>query len=325
MKMKRKDIYIVVSFMTTKFTLLKQHWAKHTQSKSETSFDTERGLPPHLGGKLIILNWITKKIVWDIDVDIPSGIFLDTELLFVNSFKNEILGISPNGKIEYCLRHSKFNALHSLQKVNDNFLVTSSGLDLILEVDSFGKEIFEWWATDRGFNQTPTGDIREINKTNDHSKKIYPTIKQTTHINSVIPYENGTLLATLFHQGMLVKINKIDKNFTILAGKLSNPHSVYKISDSVLLSDTSHNQALVYDKQFNVIKIIKNEFKWVQDTILLANGNFLIADADNNQIVEMQEYGDSFKMVDCYNFNKEWRIFQLLEASPNHKFFTGIL
>ena len=111
MKMKSKDIYIVVSFMTTKFTLLKQHWAKHTQSKSETSFDTDRGLPPHLGGKLIILNWITKKIVWDIDVDIPSGIFLDTELLFVNSFKNEILGISPNGKIEYCLRHSKFNAL----------------------------------------------------------------------------------------------------------------------------------------------------------------------------------------------------------------------
>lgn len=325
MQMKHKDIYIVISFMTTKFTLLKQHWARYTQSKFETSLGTDRGLPLRLGGKVVILNWTTRKIVWDIDIDVPSGIFLDTELLFVNSFKNEVLGISPKGKIEYCLRHPKFNALHSLLKVGDNFLVTSSGLDLILEIDSFGKEIFEWWAIDYGFDQTPTGDIRKIDKSINHSKKIYPTIKQTTHINSVIPYEDTTFLATLFHQGMLVKINKINKNFTILSDKLSNPHNVYKISNSILLSDTSHNQALIYDERFNVIKVIKNKFQWVQDTILLTNGNFLIADADNNRIVEMCEDGDNFKVIDHYDFNKEWRIFQILEILPNHLQFISIL
>lgn len=308
--------YIIVSMMATHFSRLKEHWKKNEVLRKEGVSGTNKRLPEFLGGKIVIIDWVNKKIIWDIDIDLPAGITYYNGLLFANSMKNHILGFDKSKKIQHLIKNKNFNSLHSLIKTPKGFLVTSSGTDLILEVDILGKTLFEWWATDHGFNMTPSGEERILDKEKNHSIEIYPTLSQTTHVNSALPYKWDSILATLFHQGVLIKINKQTGDSVVLLEGLSNPHAIYSVTNGFLISDTHNNRALVLDENFRVTREIKAEFKWVQDAIMESGGNFIIADADNNRIVEVLGQ-DKNSIISTYDFNKEWRIFQIKEISED--------
>ena len=223
--------------------------------------------------------------------------------------------VDKSKNVSNCIKNKKFNSLHSLNKTENGFLLTSSGLDLILEINDSGNSIFEWWAIEHGFNKIPSGNERAIDKNKDHSIEIYPTLSQTTHINSAINYEHNSILATLFHQGILIKINKNDGSYVNLLDGLSKPHAIYNTQDGFLLSDTYNNRSLILNREFKVVNEINEKFKWVQDTILGSNGNFIIADADNNRMVEVSVQDKINSLISTYNFNKGWRIFQIKEIS----------
>lgn len=305
--------YFAVSFMATHFSRLKTHWEKYNKLREKGVLGTDKALPPFLGGKITILDWTKKKIVWDIDIDIPTGMCFVEGILFANSLKNEIVGISKDKKFQYKITSPKFNSLHSLVRTASGFLVTSSGLDLVLEVDDFGNSIYEWWATDHGFATDPSGRKRVLPKERDYRKEIHPTASQTTHINSAIPYDKDYILATLFHQGMLIKINRGLGEYVVLLDGLAQPHSIYEIPHGFLISDTSNNRALVLDKNLQPITELTGNFNWVQDAILTPNGSFLVADANNNRLVEISIRNNKLEVMSVYEFDKEWRVFQVVE------------
>lgn len=309
--------YLIVTMMATHFSRLKKHWKEYEILREEGVSGTNKRLPEFLGGKIVILDWTNKKIIWDVSIDLPTGIICCDNLLFVNSLKNQILGLDKSKRIRHCIKNKNFNSLHSLVKTPRGFLVTSSGTDLILEVDIQGQTLFDWWATDHSFNRTPNGEERILDKSKDHSIEIYPTLLQTTHVNSVVPYGQDNILATLFHQGILIKIDRRTGDYTTLLEGLSNPHAIYSTIDGFLISDTHNNQALILDRNFRVTRKIKAEFKWVQDAIVESGGNFIIADADNNRIVEILGHDEKNSIISTYYFDKEWRVFQIKEISQD--------
>ncbi len=63
-------------------------------------------------------------------------------------------------------------------------MTSSTGTDLIIEVDDDGKSVFEWWATENGFESRPHGQKRILDKFSPHDLYVYPTLYQTTHVRA---------------------------------------------------------------------------------------------------------------------------------------------
>jgi hypothetical protein len=110
--------------------------------------------------------------------------------------------------------------------------VASTGLDLLLEFSRDGEILWNWWATDHGFELTPTGCRRELDKSADHRTIQYGTLNQTTHINSAAELPDGRFLASLFHQGMVIAIDRESGEWQPVLEGLDHPHAVRVLDDS---------------------------------------------------------------------------------------------
>ena len=139
-----------------------------------------------------------------------------------------------------------FNMLHSLSRSKHGYLVASTGVDAILEFTARGDLLWDWWATEHGFEYTPAGEKRLLDKTIDHRGVKYGTLAQTTHVNSVAELPDGTVLATLFHQGMIIAIDRETGNWQPVLDGLDHPHSVRIINeDYITVADTGRGRALL--------------------------------------------------------------------------------
>jgi hypothetical protein len=220
------------------------------------------------------------------------------ETLYVGS--NKRIRKIRNGKIVGELDNNLFNDIHSLSKSRrNNLLITSTGIDSILEIDFDNpkKIIWDWFATESGYNKTPTGKTRIINRKLNYQNITTTTPEHTTHINSCLNYKKGKILATLFHQGQLVEIDMKTKKSRILLNNLKCPHHIRKRKDGYLISDTKNNRVLILDKKFNTKKIIENDYNWVQDAIELKNGDFVIGDSNNDRFIRVNKNGDELGIL----------------------------
>ncbi len=82
------------------------------------------------------------------------------------------------------------------------------------------------YATEHEYARTPKGEKRTVERGLDHHQYNYPTLYQTTHINSAIVLDSDYYLATLFHQGLLVKINRTNGKLEVLLSELNCPHAL---------------------------------------------------------------------------------------------------
>lgn len=310
---------VAVSFLATEFEKLKEHWKQNVNlDKSKTGTGkglggvkaNEKGVEMSLGGAFCIIDLNTKEIVKQISLDAPAGFVIqDNTLNILNMRLHEFYKVDlVSGEILSTITNKAFNCLHSLELTNNGFLISSTGTDSIYELKSNGDLIFDWWATDQGFSTTPNGEQRVLDKSLEHNEYVYPTLYQTTHVNSAYPESDTTILATLFHQGQLVRINKETKEVTVLLDGLNCPHRVNKYNDGWTLSDTKNNQVLILNESFEIITKIKSDFNWVQDSFAMDNLLY-IADSNNNRIVIYDISKD--KVVDEYRFSKDWRIYQI--------------
>lgn len=136
---------------------------------------------------------------------------------------------------------------------------------------------------------------------------------QTTHVNfaKYIDDNEKKILATLFHPGEIVKIEKDTGKIEILLKNLNHPHNVYGYSDNeYLVVDSDNNRAIVVNKTSLQIKLeFKNvDFSWIQDAVRVDNHLF-IASADNCKIVKVNLKN---QIIDSFTFSKNYRIFQIL-------------
>ncbi|CAF2093197.1 unnamed protein product [Rotaria magnacalcarata] len=337
-----RPIYVAVSFLTDQFHVLKNHWKKNTSKKDShtgtaKSIDGiegyQKGYEPELGGKFIIINWPSKEIIYTLDLDAPAGFFIDTNHLYIaNNRLNYISVIDLNTRMEIRrINNRAFNCLHSIQYMdNQTILVTSTGIDAILEINLEGEILNTWYATEHEYITTPNGEQRHVSRDFDHHHYTYPTLHQTTHVNSAMILNDKYFLATLFHQGSLVKINRHSGRSTVLLSELHCPHGIKRLKSMKendidwMLCNTKRNEILFLNDCFTVTrKVFLEDVHWLQDASQIQNGNIIIADANNSRIIEIDPILNT--VTSEFNYSTDWRIYQISDLNDFQTSFIPTL
>lgn len=327
---------LLISFSVTDryaISIFRKYWDKFDKEWKAYGTDqksTEKIGLNQRGGCITIIDLHINEdrapeILAEKDLNIPYGAYFHEELgeLLVCCSMN-IVGIK-NGEIVRIINNNLFNNLHSIEPSKNGLLITSTGTDSIIEIDPQQPEIpkWEWIATEHGFSKTPLGLTRLIDKSVNYQKEgNISTKKHTTHLNSAIEYDEDHILATLFHQDKLIKINRKTKNFEVIFEDLVNPHGIHKHQDGYIISDTRGNRAIIMDKHFNVTRVLENGYDWVQDSIEFAE-NTLVAN-DNKAVIDI--FNNKFKLSKQIKWEVNSRLLSnlyLITAKSVKKTFIG--
>lgn len=234
-----------------------------------------------------------------------------------------IVRLNENGEIDLEIRSPLFSQLRSIRRTENGLLVTSSGVDAILEVDMQGTVLWSWWATEHGYDQAHGGGARVVDKEIDHRLKCYPGRLQTTHMNSAIvdPYDPTKIITVLFYQGALARIDRETLKTDVVAEGLSGPHHIRPHSKGYMLSNSRKGQVILFDRDFKVRETIQATgrlfpVKWVQDAIETPYDTHLVADCNTFRLRDRSLSGQekSFKT------HLPNRIFQIEPVSDSFAF-----
>lgn len=295
--------FLVVAFnMTNKEALarIRGLWSKEEKTEYKSCLgrneeDTRLITSDQLGGEIALYNPQNISVpLAQVAVRTPMGLYHDKvrKLLFAG-MDHWIAAIS-SGSVHSVLNNRFFNCIHWLSRTHDgNLLVTATGIDAILKVSIDMPEILlsSWFATERGYSRTPSGERRFIDRKIIHQGIEYCTPQHTTHINSAIEYKKDQVLATLFHQGSLIEIDLCGGDYNVILSGLKNPHAIRKASFGYILSDTNNGRIIKLDKNLKFIGELKGKFDWLQDAIELESGNFVVADVNNGRLMVMSNKG----------------------------------
>src|SRR5258708_4733086 len=199
----------LLSCISTKHSLLKNHWAKNERKEQKTqcpvtTLGSMQKPKEDQGGLLCLLN-DNGQVQASVEMSMPAGMALSDDGALVASIFDVHKASSNLSTIEQSMVSLPvFNMLHSLSRSQRGYLVASTGLDSILEVEQEGQLLWRWWVIDHGFEQTATGEPRDVDKEEDNRGITYGNLAQTIHVNPAAELPDGTILATLFHQGMVI-------------------------------------------------------------------------------------------------------------------------
>ena len=311
---------LLLSCISTRHSTLKKHWS---ESKEQTScpltvLGSRQKPEGDMGGLLCLLEDVgyTQKTA---ALSMAAGMVPSQYGVLVTAF-DSVYEVEPSlqAASSHTISLPQFNALHSISRTRNGYLVASTGVDLILEFNREGDILWQWWATDHGFGTTPTGQVRELDKTADHRVIKYGTLQQTTHVNSAAELADGRVLATLFHQGMVIAIDRDSGQWQPIVEGLDHPHSVRIVDEQhFTVADTVHGKALlvrvpVSGGQGQIEKVVDADTNWLQDCSYDRERDiWTLVDGKNTRILLQQ--GQSDRVVSRFDFDPEWRLY---EACP---------
>lgn len=304
--------YLIVSFYITNSEALKKiesHWKKrdatHSKFLGRNKRLTKSINSKEYGGCIALIdpNNFSLGFLSKINIPITTGMYFcpKRRVLYVGSY-NQIKKIS-RGKIIGVINDQLLNDIHGLSNtIKGNLLVVSTGVDAIIEIDlDTEKRVWAWLATENGYDSTPSGKKRNIDRTKNYQNIDTCTPQHTTHINNCLEIESEKILATLFHQGELVEINKITGKSKVLVRNLKCPHHIRKTKRGFILSDTLNQQVLLLNKNYKIIKKIKGQYNWIQDALPIGECNIIIADSNNSRLVNVDYNG---KIIDEFKWDR---------------------
>ncbi|GAW85543.1 conserved hypothetical protein [Bathymodiolus platifrons methanotrophic gill symbiont] len=234
-----------------------------------------------------------------------------------------ILRLNDQGEIDLVIKHPLFSQLRSLRRTKNGLLITSSGIDAILEVDLQGEIIWSWFGTEQGYSTKYGGAERTIDRDFDHRTLCYPGRLQTTHLNSAIvdPYDASKILTILFYQGKVARIDRATLELDIVIEDLNGAHHIRPHSKGYMLSNSRKGETRIFDRNFKPLNTIAGTsplfpVKWVQDTIELPSGSHLIADCNSFNLRERDQNDRERK----FNTKMPNRIFQIEPVSDDYSF-----
>jgi len=307
---------LLLSCISTKHSVLQEHWSA-TSEKTEcplTVLGSYEKPKEDLGGLLCIIEDLgaSQKTV---DLKLAAGMVDSEQGVFVTAF-DSIHELDPEQGVlkRDVVSLPLFNALHSISRTRRGYLVASTGLDLLVEFNRQGEVLWTWWATDHGFALTPTGQPRELDKSADHRTIKYGTLSQTTHVNSAAELPDGRVLATLFHQGMVVAIDRESGAWQPVLEGLDHPHAVRVLDEQhFTVADTVHGKALLVKlngQQSSVEAEIDAGTSWLQDCRYDARNNcWVLVDGKQSRVtLRRGRTGDT--PLAQFELDPEWRLYE---------------
>jgi hypothetical protein len=307
---------LLLSCISTKHSTLKDHWTQTGQHIlcPLTVLGSYQKPEEDLGGLLCLIEDMGSSQK-TLDLKMAAGMVTSDKGVFVTSFSgvHEVdtdLGIVRQNIVSSPL----FNALHSISRTERGYLVASTGLDLLLEFNRAGDILWSWWATDHGFDLTPAGRPRVLDKQIDHRAIRYGTLAQTTHINSAAELPDGRFLASLFHQGMVIVIDRETGKWQPVLEGLDHPHAVRVLDERrFTVADTVRGRALSVKLNkvgAQVETEIETDTNWLQDCRYDVDHDcWILVDGKNSRIILRRGRSGNKKLAE-FDFDPEWRLYE---------------
>jgi hypothetical protein len=277
-----------------------------------------RNVRGSFGGRLVLLDWAKRRVLAERAVPGPTGLAVLGDQVVVCSWTEQCVFLLNGRDKPATITHPWFNALHSVDVTPEGtLLLASAGSDLIVEVNEKAEIVWEWFGPEHGYDRQPDGTPTFFDRAADYRTMRRSTAEQSMHVNSAILLDGDTVLATLFHQGQLLLIDRRTGKSTILLDGLSRPHGLHRRDGGFVLSDTLGHRIVLLDEDLLVCSEIDHGTQWLQDTIPTSAGSYLAL--ENVHIDQLPEPGLTNRIMEI---DSEGRPIRGLDVGPENRLFT---
>ncbi|HET8840389.1 MAG TPA: hypothetical protein VFN35_02940 [Ktedonobacteraceae bacterium] len=310
---------MLLSCISTQHSLLKQHWEKSREEIAcpVTVLGSFQKPKDNKAGLLSLLDE-SGRPQQAAALPSPTGMVRSADGRVLVATATAIHRLEPDlSAVEQdAVTLPLFNVLHSLSRTQRGYLVASTGVDALAEFDEAGNLLWDWWATDHGFTMTPVGVPRVLDKTVDQRAVKYGTLEQTTHVNSVAELPDGRILATLFHQGSVIIIDRESGTWQTVLEGLNHPHAVRILDEQhFTVADTGNGRALLVslvDSLGRIVLEVKADTDWLQDCQYSERDDcWFLVDGKNSRIL-LYSGISGYKPAERIDLDPEWRLYELL-------------
>jgi len=252
------------------------------------------------------------------------------------SSEDKILIFSETSPEPIIIQNPWFSYIHTVRWNSDNsaLLVASSGVDTIQEVSiPNGEILWEWVAWEHGLNQGEnpatgqkhflTRDPEKADILRDSGEHVLvitnpkadtlPTALRAAFINSAEYDGKQRILATLFHEGKVIAIEKNTGEFQTVIDGLTRPHGGLKFCKSYLVTDTAGGRVIRKDETQSheyVFTGLSGKHESVRDLEWLQTshpyGNYLITIDSNRSAFIFYQLEQQSKLT--IHFEPEWAV-----------------
>lgn len=269
---------------------------------------------------------------WIMELEEPRGFAKLPNDTFAISEIGQISIFDSNLKQVNTLKHDYFGFLHTiiLSADREKMLVVSGGYDSIFEVDiKTGVAEWSWFGWDHGYNPRQQDgtflahDRQQAEEWQRQGKKVQlvdprlygkqglVTAGRTTFPNSAyynIYKDESTIVATLFHAGEIIEIDRKTGDVCVRLSGMNIPHSILPLGEGWLVTSTREGCFFTLSPTFQAEKRVSltdisgkpagmEEEEWLQSVSPLSDGRQLLAvDANRGLFV-----------IDIEN--KRWNVF----------------
>lgn len=308
----------LVSAVVTHLGVMRAHWAKNAALSGSGQIGTDKpiGRDVDLGGCVASIDLTAGHVEWTKNIDCPAGMAFTQAGLFVASMRRNSIQIydatmTQTGQVD----HAWINDPHGIDipASEETVLVASSGVDSILELNRSGNLVWNWTAYDHGLDRDQFGDPVVRNFGEDLRGTDFPTLRQATHVNSVLGCQ-ASVFAVLFHQGVVIKIDRESGRWQPVVSGLRHPHGLRRTDDGYSICDTRSGRVLFMDNGFRFTRIIPVDSDWVADALPLSNESVAVADGSASRILIIDA---NDVVADVIELPSEWKLFSLELIPPS--------
>lgn len=186
----------------------------------------------------------------------------DVHLTF--SSDNKVISFSAGSPQPAIIKNDWFSYIHTVKwnSTNNRLLVTSSGADILMELERDSWDVkWEWLAWENGINRGVNPETGEehilmrspekyVELKNDQDIQVIlienpseyplPTALRAAFINCAnYDSANNEIIATLFHSGEVIKIDRFSAEYNSIIKGLTKPHGGESFEDGYLITDTA--------------------------------------------------------------------------------------
>lgn len=318
-------MYCLISVVIRQWTAV--HEESHAQKRRMLQISAGHDLPRSpvfsaATGCLVVVDWEGERVLGGIELPKPTGFLVEDGKLHVALWEHDEIATLNGSQIVGRLKHPWFNHIHTLDRTPRGLLVSSSGTDLLAELDESGSLLWQCFLFENGYGGARFRFSQSFDRGRDYNRRYLPAAL-TTHPNSAILIDDDTVLATLFSTGELIRIDRRSARVDVLLRGLKRPHAIRRRAEGgYMLCDTEGGAVLLLDKDLGLADRITVSAPWIQDAVfagdrLLVVGNRRIiasplaaesaaADGDN-YVIELHNGAPRKKL----SFGTENRIYMV--------------
>lgn len=231
-------------------------------------------------GLVLLVDWDGQRLIGGLELPKPTGLLSEGERLNVALWDHDEVATldctGPQPRVIRHIRHRWFNHIHTIDPTPRGLLLSSSGSDLLVEVDDRGALLWSAFLFEHGYGGRRHGLGSSFDPALDYNRRYLPAAL-TAHPNSALLRDPDHVLATLFSTGELVEIDRRRGEVRVCLDGLSRPHSLRRRAEGgYVLSDSEARRVVLLDDALRPCGEIAVDLPWIQDAVLAEERLFVV-------------------------------------------------